>query len=105
MCIKKNVKLIIIDSIAGVARYDFHVLDNNNTSDNYNNNSGKYNNNDGSSKMSSSFDNNSISRRTQFLFQLSSKLKWLADTFNVSIVVVNQVSDVVIIVLFYMIFY
>lgn len=75
MCNSKNVKLVIIDSVAGVVRseFDHHT--------------------DGfDGKTENRADYSIAGARTTFLFQLSSKLKWLASTYKVAIVVVNQVT-------------
>ena len=58
-----GVRFLVIDSIAGVARTEFN--------------------------------HNAIGDmidRTALFFKLSSKLKWLADTFNLVVVVINQVT-------------
>jgi DNA-repair protein XRCC3 len=63
MCSNNNIKLVIIDSLAGIFRTEFNAT-----------------------IMSDAV------QRTASLFKISSKLKWLADTFRVAVVVVNQVT-------------
>eukprot|EP01032_Pedospumella_encystans_P009253 gene9253-10910_t len=63
LCQKQNVKLLIIDSLAGLVRFEF---DSSSTSD--------------------------MRIRTVLLFQLAKELKLLSDIFKLSIVVVNQVK-------------
>lgn len=62
LCQSKDIRLIIIDSIAGVVRSEF---DNNRKSEMY--------------------------TRASIFFKLATQLKWLADTFNVAVLVINQV--------------
>lgn len=59
----QGIKLLIIDSLAGIIRHDFDTAD-----------------------------SEDMRIRTAFLFSLSQKLKWLADTYNVCVVVVNQAT-------------
>lgn len=63
MCQSHKLQIIIIDSLAGLVRFEYD--------------------NKSSSQMKD---------RTAFLFSISRQLKWLSDTFNVAIVVVNQVT-------------
>lgn len=63
MCNSKRIKLIIIDSLAGLVRFEYNLLD-----------------------------EKDIRERTQYLFALASQLKWLSETYKIAIVVVNQVS-------------
>eukprot|EP01032_Pedospumella_encystans_P009388 gene9388-11051_t len=63
LCQKQNVKLLIIDSLAGLVRFEF---DSSSTSD--------------------------MRVRTVLLFQLAKELKLLSDIFKLSILVVNQVK-------------
>ena len=60
-----NIKLLIIDSVAGLLRYEYDVA----------NKAG-----------------NELFERTQYLFRFANALKWLADTFKICIVVTNQVD-------------
>lgn len=62
MCRKDNVSFVCIDSIGGLARNEYD-----------------------------SAHKEQMFERTQVLFKLSQKLKWLSDTFGVCVVVVNQV--------------
>lgn len=62
MCREDNVSFVCIDSIGGLARNEFDPV-----------------------HKAQMFE------RTQLLLKLSQKLKWLSDTFNVCIVVANQV--------------
>ena len=62
-CSKMNLKMLIIDSIAGLVRTEFDTRD-----------------------------IKDILERTRILFTISTALKWLSDTFKISIVVVNQVG-------------
>lgn len=64
MCRNDHVSFLCIDSIGGLARNEFDV----------------------SQKVQ-------IFERTAVLFKLSQSLKWLADTFGVCVVVVNQVGN------------
>jgi RecA/RadA recombinase len=64
ICEKMNLKMVIIDSIAGLVRTEFDTQ-----------NMGE------------------IMERTRVLFTISTALKWLCDTFNLSILVVNQVCN------------
>jgi len=64
MCREDNVSFVCIDSIGGLARNEFDPV-----------------------HKAQMFE------RTQLLLKLSQKLKWLSDTFNVCIVVANQVSS------------
>jgi RecA/RadA recombinase len=78
MCNKKNTKLVIVDSIAGIARTEFKQ----------------------DSSMNSSSTNTNMKRsfsesqqiRLNTLHQIALRLKWVADTFSVCVIVVNQVS-------------
>lgn len=63
MCTSLNLKLLIIDSLAGMVRFEYDPSD-----------------------------LNQMIYRTTYLFKIASKLKWLSDTFNLGIVVVNQVT-------------
>eukprot|EP01038_Epipyxis_sp_PR26KG_P005031 gene5031-7020_t len=63
MCKSHNIKLLVIDSIAGLLRFEF----------------------DNSKK-------DDMIRRTCLMFKISQQLKWIADIFGVAVVVVNQVS-------------
>ena len=63
MCEKKCIKLLIIDSLAGLVRNEYER------------------------------DTNDMIVRTTFLFRFASALKWLADTHKVCILVVNQVTS------------
>ena len=63
MCASENVRLVVIDSIAGMVRNDYEtksVCD--------------------------------MSLRTVLLFKVAKELKWLADIYNVCVLVVNQVT-------------
>lgn len=62
MCITKPIKLIIIDSLAGLIRFEYNVQD-----------------------------DKEIRERTQYLFSIASQLKWISETYKIAIVVVNQV--------------
>lgn len=64
LCQKFKIKMIIIDSIAGLVRTEFDTRD-----------------------------IHEIKERTKILFSISSTLKWLSDTFSICTVVVNQVTD------------
>ena len=59
---KKPIRLVVIDSLAGIVRTDY---DTRTTQD--------------------------MLKRTAMLFRFSAKLKWLADTYRLAVVVVNQV--------------
>ena len=63
MCEKNSIKLLIIDSLAGLVRNEYEA----NSSD--------------------------IRERTTFLFRFASALKWLADVHKVCVLVVNQVTS------------
>jgi len=63
LCQKQGVRLLIVDSLAGMARTEFD-----------------------------SSQREDMKRRTTALFHLAAKLKWLADTFSLCVVVVNQVT-------------
>ena len=63
LCQQQGVRLLIVDSLAGMARTEF----------------------DSSNK-------DDMKKRTAALFGLASKLKWLADTFSLCVIVVNQVT-------------
>jgi RecA/RadA recombinase len=60
------VKLLVIDSLAGLLRFDYDTT--------------------------SSED---MKQRTMMMFHISRKLKWIADTFQIAVVVVNQVCMMV----------
>jgi DNA-repair protein XRCC3 len=64
MCMEHNIRLLIIDSLAGLVRSEFDT-----------------------SKI------DQMRLRTQMLFLLAQKLKWLANTFNLAVVVVNQATS------------
>lgn len=68
MCAKNGIKLLIIDSLAGLVRTEYEVGGNKSTRE--------------------------IVDRTEYLFRFAQSLKWLADTFQLCIVVVNQVTAV-----------
>ena len=59
-----GIKLLIIDSLAGLLRYEYDLM-------------GKR--------------SHEMFERTQYLFRFATILKWLADTFKICIIVVNQV--------------
>eukprot|EP01035_Chromulina_nebulosa_P017137 gene17137-22651_t len=61
---RRNVGLVIVDSIAGIVRSEYDTSNKEN-----------------------------MIHRSNILFRISKQLKWLADTFNLAIVVVNQVSQ------------
>ena len=63
MCEKKYIKLLIIDSLAGLIRHEYEQ------------------------------DIKDMKSRTTFLFRFASALKWLADIHKVCILVVNQVTS------------
>eukprot|EP01039_Chlorochromonas_danica_P004158 gene4158-4567_t len=63
MCQEHNVQLLILDSLAGLIRFEY----------------------DGKSTQE-------MTERTIFLFTLAKQLKWLADTFHLAVVIVNQVT-------------
>lgn len=63
LCQRERIRLLILDSMAGMARTEFD-----------------------------SSQRDDMKKRTTALFSLAAKLKWLADTFNLCIVVVNQVT-------------
>lgn len=83
MCNKRNTKLVIVDSIAGIARTEFKQ-------------------DSKGSNISSTSNSSSISTKRNFsesqqirlhtLHQIALRLKWIADTFSVCVIVVNQVS-------------
>ncbi len=56
------IKLLIIDSLAGLLRFEYDTTS-----------------------------SDEMKQRTVLLFQIAKKLKWIADTFSVAVVVVNQV--------------
>jgi DNA-repair protein XRCC3 len=60
---KGSIRLLIFDSLAGLIRTEFD-----------------------------SSNSNDMKSRTMVLFSLATKLKWLADTYNLCVVVVNQVT-------------
>jgi RecA/RadA recombinase len=62
MCASKNIKLLVLDSLAGAVRTEFDARDKGDMID-----------------------------RTKYLFKLAQLLKWLADTFELCVIVVNQV--------------
>lgn len=66
MCRDDGVSLLCVDSIGGLARSEFDTTD-----------------------------KEQMFERTSMLFDLGTKLKWLSNTFDVCIVVVNQVSSTV----------
>jgi RecA/RadA recombinase len=61
LCRNENLKLLIIDSLAGIVRFEFQAKD-------------------------------MIVARSEYLFKIAQQLKWLADTYKLVIVVVNQVT-------------
>lgn len=63
MCRTENIRLLIIDSLAGVVRTEFDHT--------------KF---------------QDIMQRTEILFKIATQLKWLADTYKIAIIVVNQVT-------------
>jgi DNA-repair protein XRCC3 len=63
LCLQQGVRLLIVDSLAGMARTEFD-----------------------------SSQRDDMKMRTAVLFSLAGKLKWLADTFGLAVVVVNQVT-------------
>lgn len=63
MCAKEGVRLLVIDSIAGMVRNDYATKS---VSD--------------------------MAQRTVLLFKIAKELKWLADIYNVCVVVINQVT-------------
>lgn len=62
MCMTKPIKVIIIDSLAGLIRFEYNVQD-----------------------------DKEVRERTQYLFSIASQLKWISETYKIAIVVVNQV--------------
>ena len=64
MCRMKNVRLLIIDSLAGLVRTEYDTKN-----------------------------KNEMFERTSFLFKLAQSLKWLASAFGLCIVVVNQATS------------
>lgn len=63
---KNNIRLVVIDSLAGIVRTDYDTRT-----------------------------SQDMLKRTAMLFRFSAKLKWLADTYRLAIVVVNQVRTCV----------
>lgn len=63
MCTQKPIRLIVIDSLAGLIRYEYNLQE-----------------------------NKEMKERTHYLFAIGQQLKWLSETFHTAIVVVNQVT-------------
>jgi hypothetical protein len=63
MCRKKPIKILIIDSLAGLIRHEYDMRQESEVLD-----------------------------RAQFLFSIAAQLKWISDTFRTAVVVVNQVT-------------
>lgn len=66
MCRTKGVRLLIVDSLAGLIRFEY---DPRSVSE--------------------------MKERTVFLFRFAKKLKWLSDTFKICVVVVNQATSII----------
>lgn len=62
MCRNKTIKLVIIDSLAGLLRFEYNLQK-----------------------------EEEVRERTQYLFSVASQLKRLSETYNIAVVVVNQV--------------
>jgi hypothetical protein len=63
MCSQKEFKILIIDSLAGIVRYEYDI-----------------------------HQQHQMNERTYYLFSLANQLKRLSETYNLAVVVVNQVS-------------
>jgi hypothetical protein len=63
MCSQKEFKILIIDSLAGIVRYEYDI-----------------------------HQQDQMNERTYYLFSLANQLKRLSETYNLAVVVVNQVS-------------
>jgi RecA/RadA recombinase len=62
MCGRKKLSIIIIDSLAGLLRYEYNTQS-----------------------------KDDMNERTQYLFNVAQQLKFLSETFNLAVVIVNQV--------------